>query len=196
MSTAVFPTLPGIKWSVFKTPIWRTRIQKSVSGRELRAAFYAAPLWRFKLSFEILRSNNGYNEFQTLVGFFNARRGSYDTFLFTDPTDYAVSNQVFGTGDGNTVAYQLQRTLGSAADPVYAPSGTPSIYDNGVLVTPTVDSTTGKVTFASAPAAGHTLTWSGQFYFRCRFDQDEAEFEQFMSNLWSAGRIEFTSVKP
>jgi hypothetical protein len=46
------------------------------------------------------------------------------------------------------------------------------------------------------PAAGHTLTWSGQFYFRCRFDHDEAEFEQFMSNFWSANRIEFTSVKP
>ena len=42
MGNAVFPTLPGLKWGVTKTPIWSTQVQKSISGRELRAGAVAA----------------------------------------------------------------------------------------------------------------------------------------------------------
>ncbi len=31
----VFPTLPGLAWSVTKSPTFQTRIQRAVSGREL-----------------------------------------------------------------------------------------------------------------------------------------------------------------
>jgi len=36
----IFPSLPGLAWSVTKTPIFQTRIQRAVSGRESRALDY------------------------------------------------------------------------------------------------------------------------------------------------------------
>ena len=51
----VFPELPGLAWSVTKTPTFQTRIQRAVSGRELRALDYPFPLWQFTLVFAFLR---------------------------------------------------------------------------------------------------------------------------------------------
>jgi hypothetical protein len=67
----IFPTLPGLAWSVTKTPTFQTRIQRAASGRELRALDYPYPLWQFALVYDFLRDNPtaGYDELRTLVGF-------------------------------------------------------------------------------------------------------------------------------
>jgi len=57
----VFPVLAGQGWSVKKTPTWQTRIQRAVSGRELRVLDYPYPLWRFELTYEALGDNLGQN---------------------------------------------------------------------------------------------------------------------------------------
>lgn len=196
MSNAVFPSLPGLTWSVLKTPKWKTITQESASGKEIRQALMSYPLWEFTLKFSVLRGDNGYTEMQTLAGFFNARQGMYDSWLFDDPSDDTVSAQSFGTGDGATTAFQLIRTMGGFNEPIQNVNGAPSIYINGVLQASgyTVGST-GIVTFTSAPAIGAALTWSGSFYFRCRFLQDLAEFDQFAKNLWAMKSIKFQSVK-
>ena len=51
------------------------------------------------------------------------------------------------------------------------------------------------MTFASAPASGAALTWSGKFGFLCRFDADDLDFEQFMANLWKADGVKFRSLR-
>ena len=60
----IFPALPGLSWSVTKTPTFQTRIQRAVSGRELRALDYPYPLWQFALVYDFLRDNPaaGYDE--------------------------------------------------------------------------------------------------------------------------------------
>ena len=80
----VFPSLPGLAWGVTKTPTFQTRIQRAVSGRELRALDYPYPLWQFTLVFDFLRDNPtaGYDELRTLMGFFLLCRGAFGTFLF------------------------------------------------------------------------------------------------------------------
>ena len=50
----IFPALPGLAWSVTKSPTFQTRIQRAVSGRELRALDYPYPLWQFTLVFDFL----------------------------------------------------------------------------------------------------------------------------------------------
>lgn len=200
MSNAIYPTLPGLGWSVIKTPNWTTKVQRSVSGKETRTALESFPRWKFALKYEFLRQDAAYLEIQTLVDFFNARQGSYDSFLFTDPNDNAVTAQSFGTGDASTKAFQLIRPIlsGGFLEPVQNLNSAPSIYVAGVLKTVTTDYTigsTGIVTFVAAPAAAAALTWTGTYYFRCRFMQDSADFENFMKNLWSLGKIEFISVK-
>ena len=96
----IFPSLPGLAWSVTKTPTFQTRIQRAVSGRELRAVDYPFPLWQFPLVFDLLRDNPaaGYDELRTLMGFFMLCQGAYDTFLFHDPTDDQVAGQQIGVG--------------------------------------------------------------------------------------------------
>lgn len=207
MSNAIFPALPGLSWDVKKTPSWNTRVQRSTGGMELRATYYSLPIWSWTLSYDVLRAiaigGTTYTEMQALADFYNARQGMYDSFLYDDPTDDTIADtarQQFGTGDGTTTAFQLTRTLyasGVFTEPVYNLNGNPKIYVAGVLKTSGTDYTisAGKVTFAVAPAAAAALTWSGSWYWRVRFDQDSAEFNNQLFGLWDLKQIKFVSVK-
>ena len=197
MSNAVYPTLPGLAWSSRRTPLWRTTVQTTPSGREWRTSPMSSPRYRYTLTYEFLRSTAAYPHLQTLLGFFNSRRGGYDSFLFSDPDDRTVTAQAFGTGDGVSTQWQLVRTLGGFVEPVYALDGAANIYRDGALVASGVTvSADGAVTFASAPAAGVVLTWTGAYYWRCRFEDDELEFEQFLAKLWKTGQVMLLTVKP
>lgn len=200
MGNAIFPTLPGLSWSSIKAPTFSTRVQKSVSGKELRAAYYSTPIWKFSLTYEFLRAN-ATQELQQLVGFFNARQGSFDSFLYLDPTDNVVSQQVFAVGDGVTTRFKLSRNLGGFSEPVAALQLLASIQVNGADF-PWANNANwvpgmndGTVTFAVPPAAGASLSWSGNYYFRVRFTWDSTEFENFMKDLWAAKKVELVSVK-
>ena len=193
MGQAVFPTLAGLTWSVTKTPQFKTQIRRSVSGSELRAAFMSYPTYTFQLSYDVLREAVAYAELQNIMGFFKQRQGSYDSFLFTDPTDNSVAQQSFGTGDGAATTFQLVRNYGGYIEPIMNVNAAPSIYVNGSLQTLTTHytiSSTGLVTFVTAPGAGLSITWSGTFYYRVRFNNDSADFENFMYQLWSLKKLE------
>ncbi len=189
----------------------------------MRAALWANPLWDFKLSWEILADSgtvpgsagpfdpvvfdpvvfdttgSGATPMRTFLDFFLARQGSFDSFLFVDPTDNSVTSQIFGTGDGITTQFQLSRTFGGAFnEAVQNINGAPVIQDNGVTKTAGVDyaiGTTGIIVFSVAPLAGHVLTWTGSFYFRLRFKNDLQELENFLYKLWRLHTLELTSVK-
>jgi uncharacterized protein (TIGR02217 family) len=199
MSDLVFTPPPGLKWEVTRTPIWSTGVVQAASGREYRVANYSYPRYEIKLSFDVLRMTGSYTEMADLAGFFNARRGSYDTFRWTDPDDNSVTDQVIGTGDASTKEFQLVRTFGGYVEPVHDTNSTPVIKVANSTKTAGVDyniSTAALVTFANAPASNASVTWTGTYYRRCRFKQDSAEFTQFMRLLWSLGELTMVSVKP
>lgn len=117
MSTAVFPTLPGLTWSVSKKPQFSTRISKQQAGREVRSADYPMPIWEFDLSYDYLpdyqnAAQNLDTNLRTLLGFFMQRQGSFDTFLLKDPTDYVVIGGNQFTGDAVTLRFPLLRDFG------------------------------------------------------------------------------------
>ena len=199
MSNAVYPPMPGLSWPVAKIPQWSTRAQTSVSGKEIRVSFMSYPIWQFTLTYDVLRSGVQ-KEYQQLVDFFNARRGSWDSFLFNDVLDNSVTAEQFGSGDGVATAFQLLRRIyaGGFSEPVQNLNNAPSIFVNSVLKTVTTDytiGTTGIVTFTSPPAAAAALTWTGTFYYRVRFLKDMLDFEEFMLDLWSLKKVELRSVK-
>jgi uncharacterized protein (TIGR02217 family) len=197
MSDAVFPSLPGLKWNIKRAPIWKTNSAESVSGKEMSVSLMTYPLRRYSLAYEVLRAG-AEAELQTLEGFFNLRRGRHDTWLYNDPDDYTVTDQSFGTGNGTTTAFALARTRGGFTEPVQSLNSAPVIMSAGVTKTLTTDytiSTLGVVTFVTPPADGAALTWSGTYYWRCRFLQDMAEFDQFLQDLWQLQRLEFRTVK-
>jgi uncharacterized protein (TIGR02217 family) len=160
----IFPALPGLAWSVTKTPTFQTRIQRAASGRELRALDYPYPLWQFALVYDFLRDDPtaGYDELRTLMGFFMLCQGAFGTFLFRDPSDFQITGQQIGTGDASTTVFQLQRAIGAALpgggfmEPIVAPNVVRMIYLDGITQDPgsySVDADTGSVTFGTAPAA-------------------------------------------
>ncbi len=200
MSSLVFPTLIGLIFPVSKTPEWKTDIQSAASGKEARVNFWSYPKWRWKLAFDLLRDKplESQDELWSLVGFFNKHYGSFDSWLFEDPDDKTVTVQGFGTGTGSQTQFQLVRTRGGFVEPVRDLNGAPLIYKAGVLQTLTTHytiSSTGIVTFVTAPANGNALTWTGNFYWRCRFTEDTLEAEKFAYQLWDTGEVEFVSVK-
>ena len=199
MSNAIFPTLPGLKWGTTRTPQWSTQVQQASSGREMRAAFWSYPRWKYSLSYEVLRAGNGLQELQQLVGFFNARRGSFDSFLYEDPDDCTATAQQFGVVETGRTVYQLARAFGGFVEPVTEPKAAGLVIKAGSTTltagTHYTLGTGGRITLLGGATAGQVLTWSGGFYWRCRFLQDSAEFDQFMRQLWAAKKIEFQTVK-
>jgi uncharacterized protein (TIGR02217 family) len=189
MSNAVFPTMAGLAWGVKKQPEFSTQIQRSINGKELRAAFFSYPLYNFSLSYEVLREAGATNELQQLMGFFLQRQGMFDSFLYTDISDCSVTDQSFGSGNGVQTGFQLVRPLGGFSEPVQNVNMLNNIKVNGTVVSNYTVSGTGWVTFASPPNGA--LTWSGTYYYRVRFSMDVGEFNQFMYRLWELKKCDF-----
>ena len=220
----VLPKLIGQSWSVSKTPTFQTRIQRAVSGRELRLLDYPYPLWQFSLSWEALGDNLGgidnsnpigallNSDLRNIMGFFLACQGAFGTFLYEDPTDNQVTNQWLGlTGAATSPSAQLYRTFGanvtpgapppavSLFEPITAPHVVSGVRFNGVSQVPaswTTDPATGLVSFTPPIPAHTTVTADFTYYFRCRFMQDSYPFENFMYRLWKLGKLDFISVRP
>lgn len=118
MSNVILPTLPGLTWPIGRRPKWKTFIQESASGKETRIGRWTYPRREYSLTYEVLRSLS-LTEQQQLEGFYNARQGSFDDWLYLDPYDNATAGaQQFALGDGVTTQFALCRALGAAVEPV------------------------------------------------------------------------------
>jgi hypothetical protein len=197
-----FPALPGLSWSVHKRPSFLTRVASHVSGREVRLPFYAVTLYEFELTIEGMDSNGAYpglgvNSLQSLMGLYIKCQGQFGTFLYTDPTDNAVTGQAIATGDGSTTVFTFVRTLSGATEPASWVTSVSNVYLNGVnqpsgwtLTTPNT------LTFTTAPGNLVAITASFSYAFNCRFLDDQEDFENIMSGLWQLQSSKFRSVKP
>jgi uncharacterized protein (TIGR02217 family) len=193
MSNAVFPTLQGEAWPRVKTPKFNTSIQRSDSLRRWAVARALYPVYTYRLVYTVLDQT----DFNTLCAFFKARKGSFDTFLLDDRDDNTVvTPQTIGVGDGSTKKFQLLRSLNGFVEPVGPPNGVPTIRVNSVATGAYTIDDYGLVTLTAAPAAGQVVDWTGQFYWRCAFVKDEAQFEEFVRQLWELKQIEMETIKP
>jgi len=201
MSQAVLPVLPGLQWENATTPSFETKIQTSVGGSEVRAAFMPYPIRQYTLVHGFLRQYGAFTEMATLHAFFCARQGAFDSFLFDDPSDDTVTLQQIATGNGVLTTFQLGRTIGGGFgvgffEPIYNTNATPLIYVNGVLKTAGTDytiSATGLITFTVAPGAV-AIAWTGTYYWRCRFEEDALEFTEFANLFWAQKALRFRTV--
>ncbi|MDE3017165.1 MAG: DUF2460 domain-containing protein, partial [Pseudomonadota bacterium] len=122
VSTEKFPLSPGLSWSVHVAPKFNTRVAGHVSGREIRTAWQQYAIYDFTLSFDVLRGN-ATQEIETLMGFYLARQGQYDTFLLDlgavtqNAADSYVTLGAQGVGNGVSTVFPLMRTVGEASEP-------------------------------------------------------------------------------
>lgn len=206
MTLPVYPTLKGIAYPIKWTPrFYNMKTQTAASGADIDLALSQYPLHDFELQYEFMRSNGVLNapsdEFKTLMGFVLQLSGTPGRFLFSNPADNSVTGQAIGTGDGTTTTFTLVRTFGaggfSGTEPVgYVNSSGLNVYNNGTLLTLGTDYTLSQanpvaqtITFSLAPASGHAITADFSFYYYCKFADNAQEFDEFMSNLWSAGKV-------
>lgn len=202
MSTAVFPTLPGLGFDFTRSPMWSTNVVSSVSGKDTSIAYWANPKWKYELIFNVLRDTIEDGELAALRGFFNAIRGRFGTFLFNDTDDNEVTGQLIGTTDGVKNAFQLTRSLDGNLEPILAPNVVTGVYLDGTLVPDTDysvstwgESAPGVVTFNTTYSAGMAVTATFSYYFPCRFDDDTMELTKFLYKMWKAQSVQFTTVK-
>jgi hypothetical protein len=198
----LFPSLPGQGWSVHKKPIFVTIVAPHVSGREVREPLYANPIWQFELKFDGLASDAtsypglGAQSLQTLMGLFLQCQGQWGTFLYVDPTDCMAAGQTIASGDGLTTSFTFARLLGGFFEPVGWVTSVSQVTVAGAVQTSGWSlAAPNALVFASAPASGAAIAASFAYAFQCRFDDDAADFEQAMQNLWALESLKFRSVR-
>lgn len=193
-------------------PEWSTAIVTSPSGFTDRNINRADFIGRWTISYDLLTEA----ELKELYDFFVARRGRAYGFRFIAPEAQEVSAgapEQFGVGDGADTTFQLQRvhTSGprSYTRPIVKPmagglahvpgSSQVKIYKDGVEQTSgvSVNSTTGIVTFTSAPSNGAVLTWSGLYHVPVCFgsDQFESQIDIGSSSTFGVELIEMLPVE-
>lgn len=130
------------------------------------------------------------------MGLFLQMQGQFGTFLYTDPTDSAATNQTFATGDGATTTFTFSRFMGAFLEPVGWVTGVSSVFLNSVAQPSGWSlSARNSLVFAIAPGPGVSIGATFTYAFECRFDSDDQDFEEFMANLWKVDSIKFRSVR-
>lgn len=197
MSSLVFPALPGLSWSVLRTPMFSVQMRTSDSQRETATIFMSQCYYQIELSYEMLRQGGIYDELQQIEGMFLTMRGSYDYFKFDDPNNNTVINGVLGTGNGTNKTFVFARNTGpSYYEAVGMVNQITDVKINGVTVDPADYSVSlpNVLVFDTAPPNGQVVTATFTYYYLCRFGEDQHEYEQFMFRLYQLNQITLKTV--
>jgi len=133
------------------------------------------------------------DDIETLISFFEARRGQLIGFRWKDWSDFKSSkaladvdfrDQVIGEGDGAAHVFQLHKVYRSGearyTRPILKPvAGTVRVgvadTEQQEAVDFTLDTARGEITFAVAPSPGEQVTAGFEFDVPVRFDTDRIQ---------------------
>jgi len=188
-------------------PERRTQIVEMASGDEERNASWANSRRRYDAAYGIRRAD----DLAAVVAFFEARSGRLYGFRWKDWGDYksclpsgtpSATDQVIGTGDGTTTAFQLVKAYSSGAQtwtrtitkPV---AGTVTVALDGVLQAAgwSVNPTNGLITFTTSPASSIAVTAGFEFDVPVRFDTDQLDVTHDIERLGSITSIPLIEVR-
>ena len=188
-------------------PERRTQIVELASGAEERNASWANSRRRYDVAYGIRRAD----DLAAVVAFFEARNGRLHGFRFKDWADFksclpsgmpSPLDQPIGTGNGSTTQFQLTKRYTSGAQawtrvitkPV---AGTVTIALNGTPQASgwSVSTTTGLVTFTTAPVAGVAITAGFEFDVPVRFDTDALDVTLDLERLGSITSIPLVEIR-
>ncbi|MGJ8603878.1 MAG: phage distal tail protein, Rcc01695 family [Marivita sp.] len=179
-----FPT--ALSFGSIGGPERRTDVVTLASGFEERNTPWAHSRRRYDAGIG-LRSMD---DIDTLIAFFEARRGQMYGFRWKDWSDFksckpsaqvSATDQVIGTGDGVGTEFVLRKAYVSGGAAYARPiaksvAGSVVVAVDGVAQAEgtdfTVDPATGVVAFFAAPAAGVSVTAGFEFDVPVRFDTD------------------------
>ena len=188
-------------------PERRTQIVELASGAEERNASWANSRRRYDVAYGIRRAD----DLAAVVAFFEARNGRLHGFRFKDWADFksclpsqtpSATDQPIGTGNGAATQFQLLKRYTSGAQswtraitkPV---AGTVTIALNGTPQASgwSVSTTTGLLTFATAPATGVAIAAGFEFDVPVRFDTDALDVTLDLERLGSITSIPLLEIR-
>jgi uncharacterized protein (TIGR02217 family) len=188
-------------------PERRTQVVELASGDEERNASWANSRRRYDVAYGIRRAD----DLASVVAFFEARNGRLYGFRYKDWADYksnlpsqaiTATDQQIGTGTGSLQTFQLAKRYTSGAQtwvrtiakPV---AGTVRVALGMVeqLSGWTVDTTTGVVTFTTAPAGGVVIRAGFEFDVPVRFDSDTLDVTLDFERLGSITAIPLLEIR-
>ncbi|HMQ65241.1 MAG TPA: DUF2460 domain-containing protein [Amaricoccus sp.] len=189
-------------------PERRTQVVELASGDEERNASWADSRRRYDAAYGIRRAD----DLAAVVAFFEARNGRLHGFRWKDWGDYRSGlpsapitpiDQALATGDGETEAFQLVKRYESGAQAwvrriVKPVAGTVRVALEAAEPAPSswsVNTTTGIVTFDTAPSAGVLVTAGFEFDVPVRFDTDRLDVTWDLDRLGSIASIPLVEVR-
>ncbi len=170
-------------------PERRTEVVTLANGFEERNSPWADSRRRYDAGVAM----RSLDDIETLIAFFEARRGQMFGFRWKDWSDYkscrasaapAFDDQVIGVGDGATKVFQLVKVYRSGAHEYVRPIRKPVAGTVRVGVEQDelhegvdyeVDVSTGLVSLAVAPAEGQQVVAGFEFDVPVRFDTDRIQ---------------------
>ena len=188
-------------------PERRTQIVELASGDEERNASWANSRRRYDVAYGIRRAD----DLASVVSFFEARNGRLHGFRYKDWADYksalpsqaiTATDQQIGTGTGSLQTFQLAKRYTSGPQtwvrtitkPV---TGTVRVALGMVeqMSGWTVDTTTGVITFTTAPAGGVIVRAGFEFDVPVRFDSDSLDVTLDFERLGSITSIPLLEIR-
>ena len=188
-------------------PERRTQIVELASGDEERNASWANSRRRYDVAYGIRRAD----DLAAVVAFFEARNGRLHGFRYKDWADYksalpsqaiTATDQQIGTGTGSLQTFQLAKRYTSGAQTWVRTIAKPVAGTVRVALGMveqmsgwTVDTTTGVVTFTTAPAGGVAVRAGFEFDVPVRFDSDTLDVTLDFERLGSITAIPLLEIR-
>ena len=188
-------------------PERRTQVVELASGDEERNASWANSRRRYDVAYGIRRAD----DLASVVSFFEARNGRLHGFRYKDWADYKSSlpsqaiiptDQQIGTGTGSLQTFQLAKRYTSGAQTWVRTIAKPVAGTVRVALGMieqmsgwTVDTTTGVVTFTTAPAGGVVVRAGFEFDVPVRFDSDTLDVTLDFERLGSITAIPLLEIR-
>lgn len=190
-------------------PERRTDVVALGSNRERRNARWARSRRRWEAGYGV----KTFADLAAIVDFFEERRGRLYGFRWRDRADHssappgrapAAADQAIGLGDGARKTFQLAKTYGGAHAPyvrdILKPvTGSVRMSVAGAEIAAagfSVDTTTGLVMLAAAPAPGVTVKAGFLFDTPARFDTDYLEIDQSGFDAGDIPKIPILEILP
>lgn len=183
-------------------PAFKTTILPLSSGFEQRNIDWERQRGDWDVSYGI-RTKSDLDE---IVEFFHVRRGRAYGFRFKDWSDFEITAQAIGTGDGSNAAFQVFKRYTSGSDVfdrriTRLVTGTLSVFVNAVLKTVTTHYTvnleTGLITFTGGniPTLGQIVSVTVEFDIPVRFDIDKLNVKMHWEEAMEIPSIPILELK-
>jgi uncharacterized protein (TIGR02217 family) len=112
-------------------------------------------------------------QYDYLYHFWMARRGPFEGFRYKDWGDFELVDELIGSGDGVTTAFQITKTYGSFVRVIkkIAEGAAWKVGNSKPLAT--LDKNIGILTFTNPPPVGAKIRVTGDFHVPVKFVEDK-----------------------